>query len=197
MVSLDDLLNNGNPYARFYIELFLFSIGVFVLVWMYTIISKRDIISEKRREVESRSLLTKIILFLDHLSNFVKYFLIFPIVVALWVLVVSLFSHTFFGLSVDRAFYLASLLAASSRILSYFSEKSAEEVAKMIPITLIFFYVTTPDTIVSLLNESFSLDFNLILENIRFYLPLVFSVEIMLRLLYTVSNAIFKGGGSG
>ena len=192
-----DILNVTNPYARFYLELFLFSIGVFVLVWMYTIISKRDMFKVKQRKKEAYSLWSKLTQYIDHLSNAVKYFLIFPIVVAAWVLIVSLFSHTFFGLPVDRAFYLASLLAASSRILSYFSERSAEEVAKMIPITLIFLYVTNPDSLSSLLWKSMNLNVDVILKEIYFYLPLVFSVEIILRLVYTlVSILLGKGGGN-
>lgn len=155
----------------------------------YRTMSKRDIFRfERIKEVRKEHKENPVISFL---INFFEYGLIFPVIVIVWF---SLFSILLFilskELSVETLLMISIAIISSTRILSYFNEDIAIDVAKLFPLILLGAFLLEP--------SFFSIElFYARLNNVPALLPklpgfvlLPVLTEWTMRILLTVKNAI-------
>jgi hypothetical protein len=121
---------------------FIVGIAIYALfVWhFYRFISKRDLfpklfyVFEKRNEV---SIIRKII-------TVVIYVVFFPIIIFVWFTVLAFFIYVIAeGMPLYIAIFVSMTIIAVVRILTYYREEAAKEIAKMIPYAILSFVLTS------------------------------------------------------
>jgi len=166
-----------------YLNLLISTIALFFvsfLAWFvyYKQLARRDLFEIPKLHPKSKfaNALNKVIYFL-------KYLLVFPVYSFIWFLV---FSFLLFILSKSRPIedilFLGIIVIAATRVSAYISEKLAEDMAKVLPWTLIVIFLIDPkavtiDTIIS--------SFPLLLQQIPSvakYLLFIIVLELLLRL---------------
>ena len=125
--------------------------------------------------------------FLKKMVYFLKYLIVFPIYSFLWFWI---FSFLLFLLSKSRTleeiFYFGIVVVAATRIGAYVSEKLAEDMAKLLPWSLILIFLIDPSaiTIKSILS-SFDTFYQQI-PKVAKYLAFIVAVEWVLRISYWI-----------
>ena len=131
-----------------FLNLFMSTIILFfvsLLAWYvyYKQLARRDLF-----EIPKLNLKVKFINVLDRIIYFLKYLFIFPIYSFIWFLV---FSFLLFVLSKSRSIedilFLGIIVVAATRIGAYVSEKLAEDMAKLLPLTLIAIFLISPEVV--------------------------------------------------
>jgi len=143
---LEDPISIFHPEDRGF-AFFMFIIGIAIyslFVWyFYRYISKRDLfpklfygISQQSKE-KNQSLLKSV-------GFAVAYVILFPLVIFVWFTVLAFFV---FLIGEDMPFHMALFVSlviiGVVRILSYYREDAAKEVAKMIPYAILSFFLTS------------------------------------------------------
>ena len=127
--------------------------------------------------------------FLSGLFYFLEYLLISPFLIFFWFVAFTIFmivliqtpeSFTIFQ-SVTHVLITSTLIVATIRVTSYYSEKLSQDLAKLLPFNLLAIAIITPGffelgRIFSALNQIPSF-----LDNIMAYLLFIFVLEIVLR----------------
>ena len=170
-----------------FLNLFMSTIVLFLaslLAWYiyYKQLARRDLF-----EIPKLNLKSKFTNVLDRIIYFLKYLLIFPVYSFIWFLI---FSFLLFVLSKSRPaediFFLGIILVAATRMSAYVSEKLAEDMAKVLPWTLIVIFLIQPEAVTL---ETFISSFPVFLQQIprvAKYLIFVIALEWMLRIGYWV-----------
>jgi len=142
---VDDLLNSSifSEDSRIWVFLlFIIGIAIYALfVWyFYRFISKRDLLPKFFYPVSKGQNVSKV--------KFVGYAAVymgtFPTIILAWFMVLSFF--VFFiskQMPFEIALFISMTIIGVVRILAYYREDAAKEVAKMIPYALLSFFLTT------------------------------------------------------
>lgn len=166
-----------------FLNLFISTIFLFfasLLAWYiyYKQLARRDLF-----EIPKLNLKSKFANVLDRIIYFLKYLFIFPIYSFIWFLV---FSFLLFVLSKSRAIedilFLGIIVVAATRIGAYVSEKLAEDMAKLLPLTLIAIFLIDPKAVTI---ETITSSFPALLQQIprvAKYLLFIIAVEWLLRM---------------
>ncbi len=144
-------------------------------------LAKRDLF-ELKLEVGSRFRN-----FLERLVYFLKYLVIFPVYSFLWFLI---FSFLLFLLSKSRPIedilYFGIIVVAATRIGAYVSERLAEDMAKLLPWSLILIFLIDPSAItIKSISSSFGIFYEQI-PKVAKYLVFIVGVEWVLRIGYWI-----------
>ena len=170
-----------------FLNLFISTIFLFfasLLAWYiyYKQLARRDLF-----EIPKLNLKSKFANVLDRIIYFLKYLFIFPIYSFIWFLV---FSFLLFVLSKSRPIedilFLGIIVVAATRIGAYASEKLAEEMAKLLPLTLIAIFLIDPKAVTI---ETISSSFPVLLQQIPRvpkYLLFIIAVEWLLRIWHWI-----------
>jgi hypothetical protein len=151
-----------------------------LLAWYiyYKQLARRDLF-----EIPKLNLKTKFANVLDRIIYFLKYLFIFPIYSFIWFLV---FSFLLFVLSKSRSIedvlFLGIIVVTATRMGAYVSEKLAEDMAKLLPLTLIAIFLMDPKVITL---ETITSSFPVLLQQIpkvAKYLLFIVIVEWLLRI---------------
>ena len=166
-----------------FLNLFISTIFLFfasLLAWYiyYKQLARRDLF-----EIPKLNLKSKLANVLDRIIYFLKYLFIFPIYSFIWFLV---FSFLLFVLSKSRPIedilFLGIIVVAATRIGAYVSEKLAEDMAKLLPLTLIAIFLIDPKAVTI---ETISSSFPALLQQIprvAKYLLFIIAIEWLLRI---------------
>ena len=124
----------------------------------------------------------------NRIVYFLKYLFIFPMYSFIWFLI---FSFLLFVLSKSRPIedilFLGIMLVTATRIGAYVSEKLAEDMAKLLPLTLIAIFLMDPKAVtLQTVTSSFSIILNQF-PRVAKYLLFIIVVEWLLR----IGNWIF------
>src|SRR3989338_180160 len=124
----------------------------------------------------------------NRIVYFLKYLFIFPMYSFIWFLI---FSFLLFVLSKSRPIedilFLGIMLVTATRIGAYVSEKLAEDMAKLLPLTLIAIFLMDPKAVtLQTVTSSFSIILNQF-PRVAKYLLFIIVVESLLR----IGNWIF------
>ncbi len=164
------------------LNLFMSSVVLFLaslLAWYvyYKQLARRDLF-----EIPKLNLKSKFANVLDRIIYFLKYLVIFPAYSFIWFLI---FSFLLFALSESRPIedilFLGIIVVAATRIGAYVSEKLAEDMAKLLPLTLIAIFLMDPTSVTL---ETFKSSFPILLEHIprvAKYLIFIIVLEWLLR----------------
>lgn len=144
----------------------------------YKQLARRDLF-----EIPKISLKSRFANVIDRIIYFLKYLLIFPLYSFIWFLVFSFF---LFVLSktrpIEDILFLGIIVVAATRMGAYASEKLAEDMAKVLPWTLIVIFLIDPKAITL---ETFSSSFPVLLSqlpNVAKYLLFIIVLEWVLRI---------------
>ncbi len=172
------------------LQLFIFAILIVIIVFIifgfYNTLSKKNFISLnlEKYNVSKHPILKK---FFALLLYFIEYILIMPALIFIW----------FFALSVillllvpereiSQLLLLTGALVMAIRILSYIKENISKELAKLFPFIAVSIYLLTPG-IFSYFNIFDKLkEIPILLDNIIIFLTAILSLEIILRISYTI-----------
>ena len=179
-------------YEKDIYAVLLYTLGVVIyaiVIWnFYTNLSKRDLIKFNLHNFDFETTGKK---FFDLISYFIKYLIITPILSFFWFLVILFF---LFVLAKSQTVYniliIGITLITATRISAYYNEKLSEELAKIIPLTLLALFVVDPtifsiDLVISRFNELPKF-FPLIL---RFFI-IIALLEFVLRIFYELKELI-------
>jgi hypothetical protein len=197
-----NLSSNLNLLAESYSENFssnflnvlVYSAGIAfyaIVVWFYyRALAKRDTFTPKIRYPGELggTFWTNLKVVFDFL---LKYIIIFPFISFFWFLVLSAF--LLFGSrsqDISLMLLMAMSIVAASRIIAYFNEEIAENVAKIVPLGLLGFFITSPTSFtLSSAIHGFTLlppYLYLILQ----YLTYIVALEFILRIVYNLKQFI-------
>ena len=166
-----------------FLNLFISTIFLFfasLLAWYiyYKQLARRDLF-----EIPKLNLKSKFANVLDRIIYFLKYLFIFPVYSFIWFLV---FSFLLFVLSKSRPIedilFLGIIVVAATRIGAYVSEKLAEDMAKLLPLTLIAIFLIDPKAITL---ETITSSLPVLLQQIprvAKYLLFIIVIEWLLRM---------------
>ena len=169
-------------FINLFISTIILFIASFVAWFIYSKqLAKRDLF-ELKLEVGSRFRN-----FFERLIYFLKYLAIFPVYSFLWFLI---FSFLLFLLSKSRPIedilYFGIIVVAATRIGAYVSEKLAEDMAKLLPWSLILIFLIDPSAItIKSISSSFGIFYQQI-PKVAKYLVFIVAVEWVLRIGYWV-----------
>lgn len=170
-------------WDRQFLNLFISTIVLFLaslLAWYvyYQQLARRDLF-----EIPKLQLNVKFVKTLDRAIYFLKYLLIFPIYSFIWFLVFSFLLHSLSkSRPVEDILFLGIIVVAATRIGAYVSEKLAEDMAKLLPLTLIAIFLMDPKAITM---QTFMSSFNLLIiqiPRVAKYLVFIIFIELLLRL---------------
>lgn len=184
-MAIDGYLMKAGTFIldKQFLNLFISTIFLFfasLLAWYiyYKQLARRDLF-----EIPKLSLKSRFANALDRIIYFLKYLFIFPIYSFIWFLV---FSFLLFVLSKSRAIedilFLGIIVVAATRIGAYVSEKLAEDMAKLLPLTLIAIFLIEPKAVIL---ETIASSFPILSQQIpkaAKYLLFIIAVEWLLRI---------------
>ena len=125
--------------------------------------------------------------FFDHVIYLLKYLIVFPIYSFLWFLI---FAFLLFMLSksrpIDDILYFGIVMVAATRCCAYINEKLAEDMAKLLPWSLIFVFLIDPQAIsVNSIIDSFLVFMDYIPKALK-YMLFIIVLEWVLRIGYWI-----------
>ena len=174
-----------------FLNLFISTVVLFfasLLAWYvyYKQLARRDLF-----EIQKLNLKSKFVNILDRIVYFLKYLFIFPIYSFIWFLI---FSFLLFLLSKSRPMedilFLGIIVVSATRIGAYVSEKLAEDMAKLLPLTLIAIFLIDPKAVTL---QTVTSSFPSLLQQIpraAKYLLFIIVLEWLLRIGYWVIASI-------
>lgn len=168
---------------RQYLSLFTATIVLFSASFIAWFIYSKQLAKRDLFELPKVKAERKISNFLNKIVYFLKYLLIFPAYSFIWFLI---FSFLLFLLSKSRSiqdiFYFGIVVVAATRVGAYVSERLAEDMAKLLPWSLILIFLIDPAAVT--LNgavESFTIFMQHVPEVARYLLFIIF-IEWILRI---------------
>ena len=174
-----------------FLNLFMSTIILFfvsLLAWYvyYKQLARRDLF-----EIPKLNLKTKFANVLDRTTYFLKHLFIFPIYSFIWFLI---FSFLLFVLSKSRPIedilFLGIIVVAATRIGAYVSEKLAEDMAKLLPLTLIAIFLISPEAVtIKTITSSLPVLLQQI-PRVAKYLLFIIAIEWLLRIGYWIITSI-------
>jgi hypothetical protein len=174
----------GSDFKLIFVLLFFTAIIVIYSVFVfyfYRFLGKKNIIELNLKQYnKSDSLgIVKLLAFVFYV---VEYIIILPVVTLFWFAFLAIFVMVMSkGLSAATVLTIAGALVASVRVTAYVSQKLSQDLAKMLPFTLLAISLTTPSFFSV---ESFitSLaDLPSLLPQIPYYLIFIVVLEIIMR----------------
>jgi len=137
------------PFLQRFIAFFVIAVVIVIygfVVWkFYKSVSKKDILELDLRKYSKikDSVITE---FIAGVLYLVEYILIAPIVIFLWfTLLTFLLIIITEGIPASTLLIISGLIIASVRIISYSSKSLAEDIAKIVPLTLLATSFLTPN----------------------------------------------------
>jgi hypothetical protein len=168
---------------RQYLNLFASTLVLFLACFLAWYVYSKQLAMRNLFEIpkvhetsRAKTLFNKIMYFLKHL-------LIFPLYAFMWFLI---FSFLLFLLSkerpIDQIFYFGIIVVAATRIGAYVSEKLAEDMAKLLPWSLILIFLIDPTAITFSSIASSVKTFYLEIPKVAKYLLFIMAIEWLLRI---------------
>src|SRR3989344_5385079 len=176
-----------------YLNLLASTLVLFLASWLAWYIYYKQLARRDLFEIPKLKLQTKFVNFFDKAIYFLKYLLIFPVYSFIWFLI---FSFLLFALSksrtIEEILFLGIIIVAATRMGAYISEKLAEDMAKLLPLTLIAIFLMDPkavtlDTLISSFNSIL-----MQLPKVAKYLLFIIVVEWLLRVFHWTFTSIKK-----
>lgn len=171
----------------------IFVVVYCVFVWnFYKFMSKKDIIKLNLSQYNTTNH-PGTYKFLAFILYIIEYLFLFPVLIFFWFSVFTIFlillTET---LTVSELLLISATAVATVRILSYYHKSLSEDVAKLIPLTLLVISITTQnffsiERIITQISEM-----PLFFHKVLFYLAFIVVLEFILRMLDLLVSAAFN-----
>lgn len=160
----------------------LFSASLLSWIVYYKQLAKRDLFEIPKQHPSS-----KFINVIYKTAYLLKYAIIFPVYSFIWFLI---FSFLLFALSKSRpvndVLFLGIIVVAATRIGAYANEKLAEDMAKLLPLTLIAIFLIDPKAVdlgtIKSSFEIFVVQVPIVLKYLLFIIVLEWGLRILKRI---------------
>jgi hypothetical protein len=125
---------------------------------------------------------------------FVEYIILMPVLIFFWFAILSLVILVLSNeLVINQVLMVSAAMVAGVRILSYYEEDLSKDLAKMFPFTMLAIFILNPsffsvDRVVSNIGEIGNL-----MTSIFYFLILIISLEILLRIIDLIIGVSIKG----
>jgi len=191
--SIGSLFASGEVlFGRFGATVAFLSIGIaiygIIVGTFYTHLSRRllyDIRPDKRHSDKFLNQLGKVLLFIF------KYTIVFPAITFAWFVFLAgsifILSRT---ASLETVFVLSISLVAAMRILAYYNEKIAEDLAKFLPISLLTVVIVDSTLFTQELVQTRALTLSQALPEFASLIVFVILLEWTLRIIYVILRFI-------
>jgi len=186
LVAYDTFINALPSFAGRFVSLFLLVLLVVfysVFIWkLYRFIARKNILELNLNKYNrsEHAFFTKL---LAGIFYFLEYIIILPFLVFLWFT-----AFTFFliilseeGMDVGSILTISAIIIAAIRMTSYYSEDLSKDLAKLLPFTLLAFFVLnfTSFNVEKVIGHITKIP--LFFENILIYLGFIILLELILR----------------
>ena len=176
-----------------YLNLLASTIVLFIVSWLAWFIYYKQLARRDLFEIPKINLKSKFINVLNRIVYFLKYLLIFPLYSFIWFLI---FSFLLFVLTKSRPIedilFLGIIVVAATRIGAYVSEKLAEDMAKVLPWTLIVIFLIDPKAVTL---DTFTSSTPILLSQLpkvaKYFLFIIF-LEWILRIANWIFSSVKK-----
>lgn len=180
---------------RMFISLgfYIIFIGMYaIFIWaFYRFLAKRDIFHLDLNKY-SKSVHPLFGRFFEVIFFFIKFLVIFPIIIFFWFGILSLFLLFLSkSQSINQIILISVGIVGAIRLTSYISEDLSKDLAKMFPFTLLGIFLIDPNffSIENFIQKIFQIPS--FIQDIFLYLIFIFFIEIFIRLIFTLTTAIF------
>jgi hypothetical protein len=166
--------------------LVVYSVFIF---YFYKFLAKRDLVNfnlNKYNNYENQGLV-RIFAVIFYV---VEYLILLPILTFFWFVVLSILVLLLAeGISISVVLQISASLVAAVRITSYVSQNLSQDLAKMLPLTLIGIAITKPSFfhITSLISRFEEIP--LLIQSIPYYLIFIIIIELVMRVLTSIEKA--------
>lgn len=122
---------------------------------------------------------------------FIEYIIILPFLIFFWfavlALVILVLSET---LTINKVIIISAAMVAAIRFLAYYEEDLSKDLAKMFPFTILAIFIVNPEffSVERILNNLVKIPE--LIQSIFYFLLLIITIEIVLRFLDTMKEAI-------
>lgn len=175
------------PLLVFIIGIALYSIIIYNL---YRFVATRDIFELNLRQYNrsEHKFLSK---FMASILYIIEYLLFFPLFLMVWFVV---FATMFIAMSTQELgsiLMISMAVVASVRIAAYYKQNLARDIAKLVPFALLAVFLIDGSTAfdwgssIDLLKEMPT-----IFDTLIYYFGFVFLLELVLRVLYSITRAL-------
>ena len=118
---------------------------------------------------------------------FAEYIVIMPLIIMLWFALLSvMMSILVSGKTIDQVLLISGATIAAIRILAYHKQEMAQELAKLFPLIAISAFLLSPNAFDVPRMISQIADIPLLFESLFYFLIVIFMIEIVLRIFYTI-----------
>jgi len=170
--------------------LFLISTAIlafycYVVLLSYRKLSKRDMFEIHLEDKHGLGKVFAVLLYI------LRYIILFPIYTIFWFIFLSYAIILLGAIEFNHILFLAALILAATRLLAYFSEASAGEIAKLLPFVFLSAVLLNPAVIGQEYNfpDEQTIREELV-PTVVDYFKIIFVLEISLRILYDLSLLI-------
>ena len=198
IVKLNYFYNQLSSFLpEHYLKLLMFIFGMLVysiFIWhSYKKLARRDIfkIDLKKYDLseESHKTLKKV---WSVLLYILKYGVLFPFYVILWFFMFSIFLFLLgTGISAQNVIFISISYIATTRIASYYKEDLSNDLAKLLPFSLLAILITNPSFFsIDMVLQRFS-QLTALGSKIFEFLVFIVFLEWIIRFFYVIKNALF------
>lgn len=195
----EGLVNSVPSQYRILVSLFLYMLFIVVysvFIWkFYRFMAEREIIKLNLSQYNySANPGTE--KFLSILFSTIEYVIILPFLVLFWFTVFSIFLLVLSkNQSIDQILLIAAAIIASTRITSYIGQDLSRDLSKIFPFTVLALFLLEPDFLnVSTIFEKIAQIPN-IFGNILMFIIFIFVIELLLRIVYSISAFVYSRRG--
>lgn len=190
-MDVNSIIVNVKPLALMVAGIVIYAIFIFKF---YKYLSKRDILTAgwthkySWNEGHIKSII-KVFLYI------LEYIILVPIIIFFWFLVMALLLLFMSNNSANHIMLISMAIVAAIRVVAYYREDLAIDLAKLMPLTLIAIFVS--DISFFSLSTTFENAKNMfsILDKLVFYLMFAVAVEFIMRIIELIREAIKRNEG--
>jgi hypothetical protein len=159
---------------------------------LYRFVAKRDVFDLNLRQY-SRSEHPTIAKFFATILYIIEYLMFFPLFLMVWFII---FSAIFISMStqdIGTILTISMALVASVRIASYYKQNLARDIAKLVPFALLAVFLIDGGISFDWTNSAeLLIQIPSLLSTLIYYFAFVFALELILRIVHSITKALFK-----
>jgi hypothetical protein len=146
----------------------------------YKYMATRDIFSLKDKYGKSS--------FTRHLLYFLEHIVLVPLLMFFWFAVIAAFMILISDMDTGTIIMIAAGMVAAVRVTSYYNESISQDLAKLIPLSLIVVFITDPASITWTEYVSTLESIPNLLETLGYYILVLSPLEFCMRIVYGIAS---------
>ena len=174
--------------VMFLIATFILAIYCYIVLLFYKRLSRRDIFKIHLKDKHGLGKIFTILVYI------LRYIILFPAYTIFWFIFLS-FTLIFLGAAdFTHILFLAALVLAATRLLAYFNEAAATEIAKLLPFVFLAAVLLNPTTLEQQAFPEEEIIREQLVPQAVSYFKIIVGLEIALRILYELKLLVQKHG---